>query len=63
MLGLHFSPRRVLIIAHGLVERRDSLFLFPPGFIVYAGFVYFLFHLYEAKRLTRVGRILCQSGN
>jgi FlaA1/EpsC-like NDP-sugar epimerase len=69
MLGLHFSPRRVLIIAHdlfmtaaavvasfyirfeavGLIERRDALFTFLPGFVVYAGFVYFLFHLYEAK--------------
>ena len=69
MLGLHFSPRRALIIAHdlfmtaaavvasfyirfeavGLVERRDALFTFLPGFIVYAGIVYFVFHLYEAK--------------
>jgi FlaA1/EpsC-like NDP-sugar epimerase len=69
MLGLHFSPRRVLIIAHdlvmtaaavvasfyirfeaaGLFERREALFTFLPGFVVYAGFVYFLFHLYEAK--------------
>ncbi len=69
MLGFHFSPRRILIIAHdlfmtaaavvasfyirfeavGLVERRDALFTFLPGFVVYAGVVYFLFHLYEAK--------------
>ena len=31
------------------MERRDALFTFLPGFIVYAGFIYFLFHLYEAK--------------
>ena len=69
MLGLHFSPRRVLIIAHdlvmtaaavvasfyirfeaaGLFERREALFTFLPGFVIYAGAVYFLFHLYEAK--------------
>jgi FlaA1/EpsC-like NDP-sugar epimerase len=35
--------------AIGLMERRDALFTFLPGFIVYAGIVYFLFHLYEAK--------------
>jgi O-antigen biosynthesis protein WbqV len=60
MLGLHFSPRRALIIAHdlfmtaaavvasfyirfeavGLVERRDALFTFLPGFIVYAGIIF-----------------------
>jgi len=35
--------------AIGLIERRAGLFTFLPGFVVYAGFVYFLFHLYEAK--------------
>jgi FlaA1/EpsC-like NDP-sugar epimerase len=33
----------------GLIERRGALFTFLPGFVVYAGVVYFLFHLYEAK--------------
>src|SRR5208282_3186505 len=35
--------------AAGLGERQDALFLFLPGFVAYAGVVYFLFHLYEAK--------------
>ncbi len=35
--------------AIGLMERREALFTFLPGFIVYAGIVYFLFHLYESK--------------
>ncbi len=35
--------------AAGVAERLDGLVLFLPGFIVYAGIVYFLFHLYEAK--------------
>ena len=33
--------------AVGLMERKDALYVFLPGFIVYAGIVYFLFHLYE----------------
>ena len=33
----------------GLVERGDGLLIFLPGFIVYAGIIYFLFHLYELK--------------
>ena len=35
--------------AVGLMERKDALYVFLPGFIVYAGIVYFLFHLYELK--------------
>jgi O-antigen biosynthesis protein WbqV len=35
--------------AAGLVERGDKLLIFLPGFIVYAGIIYFLFHLYESK--------------
>jgi FlaA1/EpsC-like NDP-sugar epimerase len=34
---------------NGFQERLDTLFTFLPGFIVYAGVVYFLFHLYESK--------------
>ena len=33
----------------GLMERRDTLFAFLPAFVVYAGVIYFLFHLYESK--------------
>jgi FlaA1/EpsC-like NDP-sugar epimerase len=33
----------------GLVERREVLFLFLPGFVIYAGIVYYLFHLYQSK--------------
>jgi FlaA1/EpsC-like NDP-sugar epimerase len=33
----------------GLEERQQALFVFLPGFVVYAGIVYSLFHLYEAK--------------
>src|SRR3974390_1076319 len=33
----------------GIEERLDTLYKFLPAFVVYAGFVYFLFHLYEAK--------------
>jgi FlaA1/EpsC-like NDP-sugar epimerase len=33
----------------GLMERRETLFTFLPAFVVYAGFIYFLFHLYESK--------------
>jgi FlaA1/EpsC-like NDP-sugar epimerase len=35
--------------ANGLAEREHDLLLFLPGFLVYAGIIYFLFHLYEAK--------------
>jgi O-antigen biosynthesis protein WbqV len=35
--------------AVGLIERRGTLFTFLPAFVVYAGFVYFFFHLYESK--------------
>jgi FlaA1/EpsC-like NDP-sugar epimerase len=35
--------------AGGLMERRETLFTFLPAFVVYAGFIYFLFHLYESK--------------
>ncbi|MGA2842389.1 MAG: nucleoside-diphosphate sugar epimerase/dehydratase [Steroidobacteraceae bacterium] len=35
--------------ATGLGERQDTLFIFLPGFVAYAGIVYFLFHLYESK--------------
>ena len=35
--------------ADGLMERRDTLFTFLPAFVVYAGIIYFLFHLYESK--------------
>jgi FlaA1/EpsC-like NDP-sugar epimerase len=35
--------------ASGLMERRETLFSFLPAFVVYAGFVYFLFHLYQSK--------------
>src|SRR5271155_4544294 len=35
--------------AAGLMERSDGLFLFLPCFVVYAGFVYFFFHLYKSK--------------
>jgi len=35
--------------AVGLMERRDALLLFLPGFVAYAGIIYFLFHLYESK--------------
>ena len=33
----------------GLMERRETLFTFLPAFVVYAGFIYFIFHLYESK--------------
>ena len=33
----------------GVEERLDTLFSFLPAFVVYAGVIYFLFHLYEAK--------------
>jgi O-antigen biosynthesis protein WbqV len=33
----------------GLAERLDGLIRFLPGFVVYAGFVYFLFGLHAAK--------------
>src|SRR3954470_3865705 len=33
----------------GLAERFDGLIRFMPGFVVYAGFVYFLFGLHAAK--------------
>ena len=33
----------------GLVERAHGLLTFLPGFVVYAGVIYHLFHLYEAK--------------
>src|SRR5580704_2947587 len=63
-MAFHFSPRRTLVIAHDLimtaaaivasfyirlVAREKPLLLFLPGFVVYAGVVYYLFHLYEAK--------------
>jgi FlaA1/EpsC-like NDP-sugar epimerase len=35
--------------AVGLAERRAPLLLFLPGFVAYAGIIYYLFHLYEAK--------------
>ena len=35
--------------AVGLLDRRHTLFTFLPAFVVYAGFVYFFFHLYELK--------------
>ena len=35
--------------AAGLAEREEPLLLFLPGFVAYAGVVYYLFHLYEAK--------------
>ena len=39
----------------GLAERLDGLIAVLPGFLVYAGIVYFLFHLHEAKwRFTSV---------
>ena len=40
--------------AAGLVERGDELLIFLPGFIVYAGIIYFLFHLYEVEVAVRV---------
>ena len=40
--------------AAGLVERGDKLLIFLPGFIVYAGIIYFLFHLYEVEVAVRV---------
>src|ERR1700749_4247168 len=33
----------------GVEERLDTLYSFLPAFVVYAGFIYFLFHLYQAK--------------
>jgi FlaA1/EpsC-like NDP-sugar epimerase len=35
--------------AAGLMQRADTLMLFLPGFVAYAGIIYHLFHLYEAK--------------
>ena len=35
--------------AIGIEERLDTLYSFLAAFVVYAGVVYFLFHLYEAK--------------
>jgi O-antigen biosynthesis protein WbqV len=35
--------------AVGLTDRREPLLYFLPGFIAYAGIIYYLFHLYEAK--------------
>src|ERR1700727_2483116 len=33
----------------GVEERLDTLYSFLPAFVVYAGVIYFLFHLYQAK--------------
>ncbi len=33
----------------GVEERLDTLYSFLPAFVLYAGVIYFLFHLYEAK--------------
>jgi FlaA1/EpsC-like NDP-sugar epimerase len=33
----------------GLAERLDGLVVVLPGFLVYAGIIYFIFHLHEAK--------------
>ena len=33
----------------GLAGRREPLLYFLPGFLIYAGIIYYLFHLYEAK--------------
>src|SRR5271155_5788222 len=35
--------------AGGLIERESVLFIFLPAFVVYAGIVYFFFHLYDSK--------------
>jgi FlaA1/EpsC-like NDP-sugar epimerase len=35
--------------ATGLMERQEALILFLPGFVAYAGIIYYLFHLYESK--------------
>ena len=35
--------------ATGVAERLHTLLLFLPGFVVYAGLIYSLFHLYESK--------------
>jgi FlaA1/EpsC-like NDP-sugar epimerase len=35
--------------APGLVDRLQPLFAFLPGFLLYAGMVYWLFHLYRGK--------------
>jgi FlaA1/EpsC-like NDP-sugar epimerase len=35
--------------AIGVTDRLHALYLFLPGFIVYAGIIYYLFHLYESK--------------
>jgi FlaA1/EpsC-like NDP-sugar epimerase len=35
--------------AVGLADRREPLMYFLPGFVAYAGIIYYLFHLYEAK--------------
>jgi O-antigen biosynthesis protein WbqV len=35
--------------AVGLADRQEPLLFFLPGFVAYAGIVYYLFHLYEAK--------------
>ena len=35
--------------AAGLAEREHTLLMFLPAYLVYAGFVYFFFHLYESK--------------
>ncbi len=35
--------------AAGLTVRAHALLLFLPGFVAYAGIIYYLFHLYESK--------------
>ena len=35
--------------ATGVADRLHTLVLFLPGFIIYAGIIYSLFHLYESK--------------
>ena len=35
--------------AAGLAEREHTLLTFLPAFVVYAGIVYFFFHLYEGR--------------
>ncbi len=35
--------------AGGLWERREALIAFLPGFVAYAGIIYYLFHLYRSK--------------
>ena len=44
-----FASFYVRFDAAGVAERLHTLLMFLPGFVIYAGLIYSLFHLYESK--------------